>query len=482
VLSCQQVIGSLGGTGLGVWRTEQERRTLPARCLLTLLLSLAQWVSQPSISCIRMRFVDLFAGLGGFHLALSELGHECVFACEKEARLRAVYRENFGIEPQADIRSIDPEQIPKHEILCAGFPCQPFSKAGEQEGFACPNNGDLFGHVLRIIRHHRPKYLLLENVANLQQHDDGKTWKSMKRRLALAGYSVKAERLSPHRFGIPQIRERLFIVGERGQLRGFVWPAAPAKTTTTIESVLEKTPRDAKGLSKRVTSCLETWQRFLEAIPEDVELPSWPLWTMEFGATYPFQDGTPWSRRKALGRYSGAFGIPLKGLKWEEAVELLPSHARQKRRKFPEWKVRFIRQNRAFFEANKQWITPWLPAIRKFPSSLQKLEWNMRGERGEIWQYVIQFRASGVRVKRRTTAPSLIAMTTTQVPIIAWERRYMTPNECARLQSMDRLKVLPSGEVHVYAALGNAVNVKIVRLVAEALIGPSVARKRAKAA
>lgn len=134
------------------------------------------------------------------------------------------------------------------------------------------------------------------------------------------------------------------------------------------------------------------------------------------------------------------------------------------------WKVQFIRQNREFYRRHKQWIRPWLKKILGFPPSLQKLEWNCKGEERNIWKYVIQFRASGVRVKRPTTAPSLIAMTTTQVPIIAWEKRYMTPRECARLQSMGELRHLPESPTKSYKALGNAVNADVAEMVASALL------------
>src|SRR5713101_2871617 len=112
-----------------------------------------------------MKFVDLFAGLGGFHLALEQLGHECVFACELDADLSAIYTQNFGLVPSGDIRKISPDEIPPHEILCAGFPCQPFSKAGEQNGFDCPSWGDLFKRVVAILKHHEPEFVLLENVS-----------------------------------------------------------------------------------------------------------------------------------------------------------------------------------------------------------------------------------------------------------------------------------------------------------------------------
>ncbi|WP_309615812.1 DNA cytosine methyltransferase, partial [Salinibacterium sp.] len=147
----------------------------------------------------------------------------------------------------------------------------------------------------------------------------------------------------------------------------------------------------------------------------------------------------------------------------------LPSHARRPVFEFPKWKVDFIRQNRDFYTANRSWIDPWLPSIRRFPSSLQKFEWNAKGERKNIWDFVIQFRASGVRVKRPTTSPSLIAMTDTQVPIIGWEKRYMTPRECARLQSLGSIS-LPAKRSEAYRALGNAVNASVVAEIANALI------------
>ncbi|MGH7171350.1 MAG: DNA cytosine methyltransferase, partial [Gemmataceae bacterium] len=140
---------------------------------------------------------------------------------------------------------------------------------------------------------------------------------------------------------------------------------------------------------------------------------------------------------------------------------------------FPEWKIKFIRKNREIYRRNRPWLDKWMPSILPFPSSLQKLEWNCKGGERDIWKYVIQFRASGVRVKRPTSSPSLVAMTTTQIPIIAWEKRYMTPRECARLQSLSELQHLPTASTRAFEALGNAINADVVHLIASELLGKS---------
>ncbi|WP_286070757.1 DNA (cytosine-5-)-methyltransferase [Stenotrophomonas sp. 57] len=428
------------------------------------------------------RFVDLFAGLGGFHLALQRVGGKCVFAAEWKEHLRLLYQQNFGLMPEGDITLVDPGSLPDHDVLTAGFPCQPFSKAGEQLGFECTEQGSLFFNVAEILRIKRPPFFILENVPNLLKHDEGRTWQEIQRILTVdLRYDIRAEKFSPHNFGIPQIRERVYIVGSLKPLEDFEWPKT-SSAETNIESVLDDNPVAAKRLSARAIQCLTIWEEFLMACPPDVELPSFPLWSMEWGATYPFEETTPYALRKKFGYaglqgFKGSHGKRIGYLKTlEERWDSLPSHAKTAQIKFPKWKVDFIRQNREFYDKNREWIDPWLPKILEFPSSFQKLEWNVKGGNRDIWSYVIQFRASGVRVKRRTTAPSLIAMTDTQVPIIAWQKRYMTPTECARLQSLDGLKSLPSSPTRAFHALGNAVNSNVVQMVAEALLKSSVGK------
>jgi DNA (cytosine-5)-methyltransferase 1 len=425
-----------------------------------------------------MRFIDLFAGLGGFHIALEKLGHECVFASEKKENLASLYEENFKIPVNRDITKIDIQKIPSFDILCAGFPCQPFSKAGDQLGLDDEKNGNLFDKLVEIINYHKPKYFILENVRNLKSHDNFNTWKYIENKLKKKlRYSIDDKILSPHNYGIPQHRERIFIIGSKDGIEHFNWPEE-SNSTDSILNFLDSNPTDATKLENEKIEVISLWQQFIDAIPLKDSLPSFPIWSMEFGATYPFEDEIPYrTSSNVLGRYKGKFGIPLKGMTREEKFNNLPNYVKknqlsketEKPIPFPNWKKHYIRSNRAFYEKYKKELKPIVKKIENLGiSSWQKFEWNVQGGERDLSKYIIQFRGSGVRVKKTDFFPSLVTVST-QIPIIGWENRYITPSEGARIQSLSGIN-LPENLGTCFGALGNAVNANIVRLIAEKLI------------
>lgn len=158
-----------------------------------------------------LKFIDLFAGIGGFHIALSSLGGKAVFASEWDKEAALVYENNFSLKPEGDITKISEKSIPDHDILCAGFPCQAFSISGKQLGFE-DSRGTLFFDVARIAKEKQPKIMFLENVKNLARHDNGKTLAVIKNTLDEIGYDVFDKVLDASKFGVPQSRKRIYIV------------------------------------------------------------------------------------------------------------------------------------------------------------------------------------------------------------------------------------------------------------------------------
>lgn len=164
-------------------------------------------------------FIDLFAGIGGFHLAMESLGATCVYANEWNRQAQEVYADNFGIIPGDDITKVDERTVPDHDILCAGFPCQAFSISGKQLGFA-DTRGTLFFDVARIVREKRPRVVFMENVKNFARHDHGKTISVVERTMNELGYSFDYAILKANDYGVPQQRERTYMVCLRRDVFG----------------------------------------------------------------------------------------------------------------------------------------------------------------------------------------------------------------------------------------------------------------------
>jgi DNA (cytosine-5)-methyltransferase 1 len=195
-------------------------------------------------------FIDLFAGIGGFHLALNSMGANCVFASEWDKHAADTYQENFHLKPFGDITQIAEKDIPKYDILCGGFPCQAFSISGKQKGFE-DTRGTLFFDIARIVDYHKPKVLFLENVKNLAIHDEGKTIKTIIKTLEELEYSVFTKVLNSSNFGLPQNRERIYIVAFHKSLKSdtFKFPIPP-NNPVCLENILENEPKDAKVIER----------------------------------------------------------------------------------------------------------------------------------------------------------------------------------------------------------------------------------------
>ena len=444
------------------------------------------------------KFIDLFAGLGGFHLALQQLSErlkdvkfDCVFASELKEDLRKLYSQNFPNTPiYGDLTAFEPKDIPAHDILCAGFPCQPFSQAGKREGFNDEHRGNLFYNLYHIIAYHRPEYVILENVANLIGHDGGNTWAHIFACLQELRYDVKAEILSPHSFGISQHRKRIYIICrnlDKGTLDDFRFPEMNASNKCNINGVIDSKDENYTHLKPETRHQLQVWQEFIDNIVKSGDsIPQFPIWAMEFGATYDYSVTPAKQTVKELKGKRGKFGRVIKGTSLEECISQLPVYVQSNKLEvLPPWKIRYIEQNRQFYLKHKSWLDKWLKKVKNFDNSHLKLEWNCGNATPILEDKIIQFRASGIRVKLPTYAPAL-NLVGTQVPIFPWvelppstlkegepsKGRYMTVKEAAAIQGMNALfencysKDFPLSTTRIFEALGNAINVTLVKHIA----------------
>ena len=359
---------------------------------------------------------------------MTQLGGECVFASEIDKHAIKVYENNYGITPQGNIKEIDVKDIPKHDVLCAGFPCQTFSVAGKCAGFDDQTRGTLFFEITRILKHHHPKYIILENVKNLTSHDKGRTWQIIEANLKELGYQLTEQPLivSPHHFGTPQLRERVIILGVY-QAKEPLTINLGNQLTKDDNSIYEVLDAEVDGydISEEEEKVLTMWNEFYQGI--DLEVIGFPIW-YEW-----FKQGPP----------------PLAS----------------------KWRKRVIERNNELYQRNQEFIDAW---IKKWDNLewcsvvQKKFEWQAGNRINTIWEGLIQIRQSGIRVKAPNCFQTLVAMV--QIPIIGRYKRRLTPREAARLQDFPEDFKLDDDDKQAYKQLGNAVNVKVIKKCAEQII------------
>lgn len=406
-------------------------------------------------------FVDLFAGIGGFHGALSALGGKCVFASEIDEDAARVYLRNWGIMPEGDITTLANERVmlvPKHDVLVGGFPCQPFSKSGKQLGME-ETRGTLFWNIAQIIKVHKPKIVLLENVRNIAGPRHEHEWKVIIHTLRELGYriSMKPFVVSPNAIhplagGRPQSRDRVFICAtliNRNTRKSIEDPGIPKLIPTSSDWKISdwnlkrdlplENPRSKKllkeyGLSAQENLWLDAWDDFVIGFRENFpneKIPGFPLWVDS----------------------------------WIESRTL------EIDRKLPEWKVNFIIKNSQFYMTHKKFIKSWLKKwnrLESFPPSRRKFEWQAQ-ELKSISETIVHLRPSGIRCKPASYAPALVAIT--QTSILGKYRRKITIREAARLQGFPEwFDFLDQSKSQTYKQLGNAVNIGVVYNVIKAQV------------
>jgi DNA (cytosine-5)-methyltransferase 1 len=406
-------------------------------------------------------FIDLFAGIGGFHAALKNFGGKAVFVSEIDDAAKKIYRDNWIKNDEfiisGDIKPLTEGSevlVPNHNVLTGGFPCQPFSKSGNQRGVN-EARGTLFFNILKIIEDKKPELVLLENVRNLVGPKHLSDYKKMIRLLRQLGYVVSAEPtiISPHEIpeelgGSPQHRERVFIgaIKMRNTDSGMYSNLGPLLKRKPFPDMHEWNLKEFlarqivdyekitlnKNLSQSQLQALEAWNDFLKIYRKNnrQNLPGFPLWT-EF-----------WQPRN---KFTIARSTPI-------------------------WKKTFIENNNNFYLSNRKWIDNWRKnyGFESLIPSYKKFEWQAKGE-NDVFNCLIQFRPSGIRVKNPNYVPAFVALT--QTPILGWEKRSLSIEEAKLLQGFsETFSFGNQNEKASFKQIGNAVHVGVAGLVFQALL------------
>lgn len=408
------------------------------------------------------RYADLFAGIGGFAAVLEALGGKHVYSVEIDEHASRVYALNWGRDPYGDVTkdaTEDVMNVGEHDVLAAGFPCQPFSKSGAQKGMD-EIRGTLFFNIMEVVQAHHPTLVVLENVRNLAGPRHVHEWEVIIERLRAEGYQVSETSaiFSPHQIdpafgGSPQVRERVFITATRVPEGHVADPHVPPVSLpphvrmSREWDLVDDLPLDP---SHRVPGTdlgadeiawvnhWDEWVQFMQALrASDADaageparrLPGFPVWAHVW---------VPEKQRDEL-MYPGGVRVPA-------------------------WKANFYTKNWDLYDRLRRvdgpWLRKWLAKTRTFPESRQKLEWQAQDETS-LWNCVLSLRPSGIRAKRMTHLPALVAIT--QTPILGPRDRRLSPREAARLQGLpDDFTFGSQRDALTYRQLGNGVNVGVV--------------------
>ena len=399
------------------------------------------------------KFIDLFAGIGGFHAALGALGGECVYASEWDKDAARIYERNWNLKPDGDITLAANDEVmdvPAHDVLVGGFPCQPFSKSGKQMGME-ETRGTLFWNIAKIIETHKPSIVLLENVQNITGPRHIHEWQVIIKTLRDLGYRVSEDPMvvSPHLIrpefgGRPQVRNRVFIAATRipkGTPNFKANVQIPDLTQVTkgwepqdwsldyhlpLEKLRSAKDKKETALSDSEIEWINAWDDFvvsMRTIAKVAKLPGFPIWAGD----------------------------------WVHIDDLeIPLHA-------PKWKSDFLTKNALFYTEHKKILDAWLKRwnnLEHFPPSRKKFEWQAQ-DTPTLWETIMHFRPSGIRAKKATYVPALVAIT--QTTIVGKQRRRITVREGARLQGLpDWYDFVDQANSASYKQLGNGVNVGAV--------------------
>jgi len=384
-----------------------------------------------------IKYIDLFCGIGGFHIAMDSLPQfesECVFASDINKNCINVYSTNHSLKPVGDI-NLFMDNIPDHDILFAGFPCQPFSNAGKKLAQDDPR-GILFDNITGILSTSKPKIAILENVKHIKKVSNGKVFEYIIKQLNNIGYSVFITEISPMDIGVPQNRERVIFIVIRNDYY------SPELKDTIIKNIninkdsersvsrniLESSPDKKYSISDELILLFNAWDEFITIAGNINEIIS-PVIITYFTE------------------------IPNENNK--------------------NWKNSYIKKNNEYYNKHKKLLDSWLSKYSEILTKkviYGKLEWQVGGIRknDSIWNYYIQMRQSGIRVKKTDSFPSLVAIV--QTSIIGPHKRYLTPRECARLQSVPDTFKFNHSDNEIYKQLGNSVNIDVIKVVIKSVL------------